>query len=179
MAETRTLVLVRHAKSSWDEPGDDHNRPLAPRGERDARAVGRYLREQAIAPDLVLCSTAARARATADGIADGIADGTADGGLSAGSVRYLDEIYDASAAALVAVLRAVPEPTETVLMIGHAPGVPSLLEQLAVAQPDSESWIRATTKYPTSGVAILTVPVEWAAVAPGIAGLVSFEAPRA
>jgi phosphohistidine phosphatase len=170
MAEPRTLVLLRHAKSSWDTNEPDHERPLAPRGRRDAKAVGQYLAEQGVRPDVVLCSTALRARQTWDR--------AVKGGAEAGDVRYLDEIYDASVTELVEVLRDAPAKATSVLLLGHAPGIPRLMDYLAIRRSDSPVWERAEQDFPTSGLAVLTLEAPWSDVGEATAELTIFEAPR-
>ena len=98
-----TLHLLRHAKSSWDdETLDDHERPLAPRGVRDARRMGAYLRDLPVQPQLVLCSSAVRTRQTLELIE---LDGDQD-------VQFEDGLYGASADALLGRLRRLTDPVE-------------------------------------------------------------------
>jgi phosphohistidine phosphatase len=170
MAEARTLVLLRHAKSSWDTDEPDHERPLAPRGRRDAKAVGQYLAAQGLRPDLVLCSSALRTRQTWDQAVKGGAEG--------GDVRYLDEIYDASVTELVAVLRDAASDATSVLLLGHAPGIPRLMDYLAIRRSDSPVWVRAEKDFPTSGLAVLELKPPWSDLAEAVAELTAFEAPR-
>ena len=170
MTDPRTLVLMRHAKSSWDTAEPDHERPLAPRGRRDAKAVGQYLAAQSLRPDVVLCSTALRTRQTWDR--------AVAAGAAAGEVRYLDGIYDASVTELVGVLREAPPDALSVLLLGHAPGIPRLLDYLAVRRPDSSVWERAEQDFPTSGLAILQLDSPWSDVGEAVAELTAFEAPR-
>jgi phosphohistidine phosphatase len=170
MADPRTLVLLRHAKSSWDTNEPDHKRPLAARGRRDAKAVGRYLADQRLQPDVVLCSTALRTRQTWDR--------AVKGGAWAGEVRYLDEIYDASVTELVGVLRDAPAEARSVLLLGHAPGIPRLMDYLAIRRSDSPVWERAEQNFPTSGVAVLALDAPWSDVGEATAELTAFEAPR-
>jgi phosphohistidine phosphatase len=119
----KRLYLLRHAKSSWKQPElADHDRPLAGRGRRAATAIRRHLREQGIDPDLVLCSPARRARETLERI---------EPSLGRGAVRVEPELYGASAASLLHVLRAVPDDVESVLLIGHNPGIADLTERLS------------------------------------------------
>jgi len=170
MADPQTLVLLRHAKSSWDTDEADHERPLAPRGRRDAKAVGRYLVAQSLRPDVVLCSTALRTRQTWEQ--------AVKGGADAGEVRYLDEIYDASVTELVGVLRDAPADATSVLLLGHAPGIPRLLDYLAVRRSESSVWERAEQDFPTSGLAVLELESAWSDVGEAVAELIAFEAPR-
>ena len=170
MADPRTLVLLRHAKSSWDSNEPDRERPLAPRGRRDAKAVGQYLADQGLRPDVVLCSTALRTRQTWDR--------AVKGGAEAGEVRYLDEVYDASVTELVGVLRDAPTEATSVLLLGHAPGIPRLMDYLAIRRSDSAVWERAEQDFPTSALVVLTLDAAWSDVGEAVAELTDFEAPR-
>ena len=122
----KTLLLLRHAKSSWKIPDQpDFERPLNGRGRRAAPLMGRHLREEKIEPALVLCSPAERARETA-------ALFLSAAGLDR-EVRYDERIYEASAGLLIDVLSEVEREAEGVLLIGHNPGVEKLIEVLTGA----------------------------------------------
>ena len=110
------LYLLRHAKSSWKDASlDDHDRPLAPRGKRASKAIGRYLRDRDVTPELVLCSSAKRARQTLERLGPA--------GLDA---RIEPELYGAGANTLLARLREVPDEVASVMLIGHNPGMQQL-----------------------------------------------------
>jgi len=118
-----TLYLLRHAKSSWDDPAlADHDRPLAPRGLRNASALADHFRREELQPQLVLCSTALRARETLAILLPGL-DGESE-------LRLEDTLYGAGASELLARLHVVPETVGSVLVIGHNPGLESLAERL-------------------------------------------------
>jgi phosphohistidine phosphatase len=109
----KRLYLLRHAKSSWKDTSlPDHDRPLAGRGRRAAKAIARHMREQGIEPDLVLCSSARRARETLDRMEPAV--GTP-------AVRVEPDLYAASARALLERLRSVLDTVESVMLIGHNP----------------------------------------------------------
>jgi len=141
-------LLLRHAKSSWDEPGlDDHDRPLAPRGVRAVERIATYMEERRLHADLVLCSSARRARQTLAGLRPDLDDVDVD---------IEDELYGASAYALVQRLRRVDASVVSVMIIGHNPG----LEDLAVAlarDGDPSAMERLHTKFPTTALAIFDV----------------------
>jgi phosphohistidine phosphatase len=163
-----TLYLLRHAKSSWDEPGlADHDRPLAPRGRRAAKLIPKHIRSEGIAPELVLCSTARRARETFEGIASALGDDP--------EVRFEDGLYGASADALLARLQAIPEDVESAMLIGHNPSIESLALLLAASGNDLD---RLRSKFPTGALATLTFDVPWAELAPGTATLTAFVRPK-
>ena len=161
----RTLVIVRHAKSSWDFDVDDHERPLSARGRRDAEALGQLLGERSLRPDLVLCSTATRTRQTWEY--------AKAGGATSGDVQYLREIYHAWVPELLALIREVPDQIRTLLVLGHAPGIPDLVEHICV-RTDSPDWIRMDSKFPTSELAIVNVPGPWSELGKDRAELDSF-----
>ena len=120
----KQLILVRHAKSSWDDERlDDHDRPLAPRGHRDAPRMGKRLARRKLAPDLLLTSTARRARETADYIA---------AALDIPRSRMASEsgIYLASPGELLRVLAGLDDRADSVLLVGHNPGLTELANLL-------------------------------------------------
>ena len=119
----KTLLILRHAKSSWKDPGmTDHARPLNSRGKHDAPRIGQLLRDQGLHPDLILSSTAKRARSTAKRVVKG-------GELSC-SPQLLDELYLASAETYIEVLRQQPSAYERILVVGHNPGLEELVLML-------------------------------------------------
>jgi len=163
----RHVYLLRHAKSSWKQRGlSDHDRPLTRRGRGAATAIARHLREQGIEPELVLCSTARRARETLERIEP----------VLGRAAQEEPELYGASAGALLERLRLVPDAVGSVLLIGHNPG----LQQLAVvlAQPTPELR-ELEAKYPTAALAILAFDrPNWSELDQGTTELVSFVRPR-
>ena len=164
------LLLLRHAKSSWDDPElADHERPLASRGRRAARALRRHVRDKGLDPQLVLCSSAVRAAQTWDAIRDGIA-GDPD-------IEISDGLYEAGADDLLERLRGVPETVECVLLVGHNPSMEQLAAELS-GPGDPEALAAMTFKYPTGGLAQLSFDGPWAGLAPGSAHLDSFVVPR-
>jgi phosphohistidine phosphatase len=165
----RTLVLVRHGKSSWDYDVDDHERPLSGRGRRDAEVLGRLLSQRSLHPDLVLCSTATRTKQTWEY--------AKAGGASAGDIHYLRDIYHAWVPELLTMIREVPDEIHTVLILGHAPGIPDLVEHLCV-RTDSPDWSQLDNKFPTSALAVVNVPGPWAELGKARAELASFVVPR-
>ena len=176
------LVLVRHAKSAWpDVP--DHERPLAPRGRRDAPAVGHWLLLAGHVPDQVLCSTARRARETWQLAQSGIG--------STVPVRFEDRVYQATAAGLLDAIRQTPAEVATLLVVGHDPAIPELALLLASqaadagqagapAEPQERSAPRERirNKFPTAAVAVLDFArTTWPQLGPGQA-LLAFVTPR-
>lgn len=164
---TRTLILLRHAKSDYPAGTADHDRPLAPRGVREAALAGDWLRANAPAPDAVLCSTATRTRQTLQRT-----------GLDA-PVRYVDDLYDAAPGTVIATINTVADDVATLLVIGHEPAMSSVALGLAGA-PGTDASVaqRISEKFPTSGIAVVHVPGRWADVQLGSAALVDFAIPR-
>ena len=120
----KTLLILRHAKSSWENSElTDHDRPLNKRGKRDAPRVGLVLREQGLSPDLILSSTAKRAQRTATAVAE-----TAE---YQGEVKFLPNLYHAGPRTYGEVLRNVSNDCQSVMIVGHNPGLEILLAKLA------------------------------------------------
>jgi phosphohistidine phosphatase len=164
----RTLYLLRHAKSSWDEPElSDHDRPLAPRGRRATGRLAEHLSREGISPDLVLCSSARRARATFDGIAP-MLGGEVEVQVEAG-------LYGASAGDLIDRLHAIPDAVESAMLVGHNPTIQSLALSLAATGEQLEAVMQ---KYPTGALATLTFESSWPELGPGDAQLVAFVRPK-
>jgi len=176
----RRLVLLRHAKSAWSDM-PDHERPLARRGQRDAPVMGRWLRTTGLVPDLVLCSTARRARETWQ---------LAQSRLGAAPpVRFDDRVYEASAAALLDLIRRESGAAETLLVVGHDPAIPGLALTLAEAAPDERAGAgsgavpagmldRMRAKFPTAAIAVFGCTGSWDGLGPGSARLACFITPR-
>jgi len=120
---TKTLLLMRHAKSSWkDEALGDHDRPLNKRGQHDAPRMGQLMCEESLLPELVVSSTAERARATSALVAEAA-------GYD-GEVLLTADLYHAGATDIVAVVHRLDDRYRSVLLVGHNPGMVDLLERL-------------------------------------------------
>jgi phosphohistidine phosphatase len=166
----RRLWLLRHAKSSWDDPHlPDRLRPLAPRGGRAVAAMARHVRAAAVAPDLVLCSPARRAVQTWEGVAAGVPQDT--------EVEIDEAIYHADGDELLARLRDVPSEIGSVLLVGHNPGLQELAIDL-VGSGDSGLRERILTKFPTGALATLEVAHHWHDLTWDAATLLAFVVPR-
>jgi phosphohistidine phosphatase len=166
----RRLYLLRHAKSSWAEPGlGDHDRPLAPRGEKAVRRIRDHLAASDDAPELVLCSSARRTRMTCEGIADALPAGV--------DTRIEEPLYAASSGDLLARLRGVADDTGGVMLIGHNPALEKLAG-LLVGSGDAAMRARMVTKFPTGALATMTFTGSWADLGPGAATLEAFVVPR-
>jgi phosphohistidine phosphatase len=164
---THRLLLIRHAKSSWDEPTlADRERPLAKRGRKAAERVGAHLRRESLRPDLVLCSASTRTRETLELLALRDVDRSIE-----------EELYAATAEELLARLRRVPEEAATVAVIGHNPGIQELATELVGADA-AAGGVRLREKFPTGAVAVFDVRGPWRDVASDRARLASFVIPR-
>jgi phosphohistidine phosphatase len=164
----KRLYLLRHAKSAWDDPAlRDRDRPLAPRGRKAAKRVGRWARKHGIRPQLVVCSNALRARQTLQRVLPGLGEPT---------VWIEVTLYAAAAETLLARVRALPEEVDAAMLVGHNPGLMDLV--LTLAEP-GRLRERASVNVPTGALAVLDVDVRrWADVSPGSASLTTFVAPR-
>ena len=127
----KTLLLLRHAKSSWKHPElADHDRPLNKRGKRTAPHIGALLQDEDLIPDLILCSSAVRAHTTALLVAKACA--------YEGEIKQTRQLYLAEPEDYVELLRQVAEKHARLLVVGHNPGLEALIESLtgeAMAMP--------------------------------------------
>ncbi|WP_072805669.1 SixA phosphatase family protein [Rhodococcoides yunnanense] len=160
-----TLVLMRHGKSGYPEGTPDHDRPLADRGEREAALAGKWIDANVPHIDAVLCSTATRTRETLT--ATGIA----------AEVRFEKKIYGASPEEIVEEIGFTDESVGTLLVVGHAPGVPWTALELDAAK-ESSMVDAIEMKFPTSAIAVLTFDGSWPDLGPGKATLTHFHVPR-
>jgi len=139
----KTLLVLRHAKSSWSDPAlDDHERPLNTRGRRDAPRMGELVREHGLIPDVVISSDAVRARLTAEAVVDAA--------RYAGEILLDPRLYMAGPADILSLLRTVGKKAETVMIVGHNPGLEELVAQLTGAWQD----------LPTAALAQIVLPID-------------------
>jgi phosphohistidine phosphatase len=162
-----TLYLLRHAKSSWDQPGlADRERPLAPRGQRAARRVAEHLRAEGVRPDVVLCSTAVRAKQTLEIVQPALGEP---------EVLVEEGLYATDADDLLDRVRSLPGRSSAAMIVGHNPTLQDLALDLASSGRDLE---RLREKLPTGALATLAFEGPWRELGPGRATLVSLVAPR-
>jgi len=167
---THGIYLLRHVKSSWDDPGlADHDRPLAPRGRSSGKRLRRHIRAAGLVPDLVLCSSAVRAVQTWEAVRDGLPPDT--------RIEISVDLYGADASSLLRRLNGLPESVRSVLVIGHSPAIDGLAVGLA-GTGDPTARERMTVKYPTGGLALLTAETAWAELGWNAAALEEFVVPR-
>ncbi|MGV0645620.1 SixA phosphatase family protein [Mycolicibacterium sp. XJ879] len=167
----RTLLLLRHGKSDYPPGVDDHQRPLAARGVREAALAGDWLRAHTPEIDAVLCSTAVRTRQTLQRT-----------GIEA-PVEYVDRLYDATPGTVIGDINRTPSHfpsgVRTLLVVGHEPAMSSVA--LGLASPDgsnSAAVEHISTKFPTSAIAVLRTEQPWPELALSGAHLVAFHVPR-
>ncbi|MFJ7071176.1 SixA phosphatase family protein [Streptomyces sp. NPDC098781] len=157
----RRLVVLRHAKSAWPDGVADHERPLAPRGRRDAPVAGRMIADADCLPNLAVCSTAVRTRQTWELAA-------AQWGTPP-PVRHDPRVYAADVPDLLEVAREASDEVGTLLLVGHNPGLEELVLALAGDGLD-DTLDEVRTKFPTSAVAVLAWRgPTWRDLAPGTA----------
>ena len=167
--ERRTLILLRHAKSDYPGAVADHDRPLAPRGEREAGLAGDWLRSGVIDPAVqaVLCSSATRTRQTLERT-----------GVDA-PAQFLDRLYGATPGAILDEINAVDDAIVSLLVVGHEPAMSQLALGLMGADGSNATAAeRISIKYPTSAMAVLRLSGPWSALEPGSATLTTFYVPR-
>lgn len=148
----RTLLLLRHAKSDWEsDADDDFARPLAKRGRKAAERMGEWMRRHELVPEYIISSTAARARETVHILCGALR-------LDAMQAMYDDRLYLADRDELLAALRDCPRDAESVMLVGHNPGLEELLTYLC----GSDVPVAANGKLlPTTALARITLPDNW------------------
>jgi phosphohistidine phosphatase len=153
------LMLLRHAKSDWSRAGlGDHERPLNARGRKAAPKIGAYMARHALMPDLVVASTATRARDTLDLVLAAF--------KRAPKAAYDARLYEAEAGALLDVLKETPRGTQSLLLVGHNPGLAELAA-LLIASGNAEARARLTAKFPTAALAVIDFTLdEWSKLRP-------------
>lgn len=167
----RRLYLLRHAKSSWDDPAlDDFERSLNTRGREAARAMGRHMVRAAIRPDVVLCSSALRTRETWNIVGSG---------MTGIPVSIEDGIYAAGKGDLLKRLRLLDDHLGSVMVIGHNPGLERLAAALSAGHGDEQAVARMEEKFPTGSLAVLECAIgHWAEIEAGTCSLVEFTRPK-
>ncbi|MEU1312049.1 histidine phosphatase family protein [Streptomyces cinnamoneus] len=167
---TRRIIILRHAKAEWADV-DDHERPLADRGRKDAPVAGRWLAGSGIAPDLALCSTSARTRETWKLAVSELPERP--------RTVYEDRMYEASLGELIALLNEVSDEVSDVVLIGHNPGMHALADALA-GEAEGDLLPRMNRSgFPTSAIAVVTFTGSWKTVEHGVGRLVAFWSPHA
>jgi len=153
----KTLHLLRHAKSDWSGADvADHERPLNARGKRSRLEIAEHVKDWKV--DLVVCSTARRARATAKPVVEALGC----------PVRYDDALYEATPGTLLTVVQGLADDDTSVMLVGHNPTMEELTELLCGDSPE----------YPTAALGTIELAVDtWSEVAPGCGTLTAFVTP--
>ncbi|MBF8257817.1 MAG: phosphoglycerate mutase family domain protein [Actinobacteria bacterium] len=161
----KTVVLVRHAKSSWKDTSlKDFDRPLNKRGERDAPLMGKKLKERRVMPDLILSSPAKRAKKTATCIAEEI-------GYPKNKILYNDKMYHSGGRVLLEIVRNQDDEHGTIMLFGHNPDLGDLAEMLLDSDP--------VYAIPTTGVYCIRFDVDsWKDIREGNGEVVFFDYPK-
>ena|SRR5436190_13059090 len=171
MAGSKQLFVLRHAKSSWDDPGlEDYERPLAPRGRRAVKVLAEHFRAEGIEPELILCSSARRTRETLEGTGLG------------GEALIEHELYSASPGQVLERLQRVPDEVGSVMVVGHNPTMQVLVLRLAASgaasELDGSGFRDIQRKFPTGAVATLAFEGGWSELGPGRARLTRYIRPK-
>jgi len=170
----RTLLVLRHSKSAYPEGTADFDRPLAPRGLRDAVTLGTWIRDQGLLPDLVVCSAAARARQTWDLVSDQLVWADEDGGV----VRYDPRLYQADPGDLIAIIQETPPKVATLALVGHNPAMEGLVHLLIGDHGLTGDAGDTGLSLPTSALAVIGVRHRWDRVGPGSGSLDGYWTPK-
>ncbi|KUN90737.1 SixA phosphatase family protein [Streptomyces caeruleatus] len=168
VAEPRRIVLFRHAKADWPQV-NDHERPLADRGRKDAAEAGRRLVDTDVPFDLALCSTATRTRETWKLAVHEFPHRP--------KTIYEERVYEASPGELIALLNETPDDAQNVLLIGHNPGVQGLAEILSGATESDARERMSRRGFPAAAFAVLSFSGSWKTLEPGVATLLDYWAP--
>lgn len=166
----RRLMLLRHGKSAWPDGVDDHERPLAKRGRTTCSLMGRYMVDEALLPDLAMVSTARRARESWKLVRPAFTQ----------DIVQHDEprIYEASADAILDVVRKTRPGVRTLLLVGHNPGLHELALKL-IGEGSPSDLSRLQRKYPTAGLVVIDFKItHWSKVSATLGRLERFETPK-
>ncbi|MEZ5810086.1 MAG: histidine phosphatase family protein [Rhizobiaceae bacterium] len=165
------LFLLRHAKSSWDDPAlDDFDRPLAPRGLKAAPTMGREMASRGWVPDLALVSPAARAAQSWALVSAAFAD--------VPPTQFEENLYMATPQTMLGFVTGLDEAAEGIVLVGHNPGMEELALLLAGPGSDETAEARMAAKFPTAALARLAFDGPWVSLAPQAAQLTHFIRPR-
>jgi phosphohistidine phosphatase len=157
----RDLLLVRHAKSAWDDPSlADHDRPLAPRGEKALIRLRAYLIQAGHLPDVVLCSSSRRTADTLEGIRVALP--------KRARIELADELYLADAGTMLTRLHRLDAKVGCAMLVGHNPGIEDLAS-LLTGSGDARMREQLAVKFPTGTLVALSFDGDWAALGAGVA----------
>lgn len=169
-AHQKTLILMRHAKAEEGLGKPDHDRELASRGHRDAKAAGAWLHTEGLVPDLVICSTATRTRQTWDG--------AVEGGAQTEFIEYRKAVYQGGMRSTLETIREDGDDMQTVLVVGHNPTMAELASLLCDGDGSTQAHDAMGAGFVTSGVAVLDYVGEWNDLDVGTCSLTRFHVCR-
>jgi len=167
----KRLILMRHSKAAFPLGVEDHERPLAQRGHNEAPLAGKWLVENNIVPDFILCSSALRTRQTCTWICQQL-------GEKAPTPKLEDGLYAAGPARILSVINHVPETVTTLMVISHMPGIQEAALRLASRDSDQEAYMHLASGYPTSAFTVLEHTGDWATLDGQDARVTHFVVPR-
>jgi len=166
---TKTLILFRHAKSSWPDNVEDHERSLADRGRKAAPVMAKWLAGKGLKPTVALVSTAKRTQETWALIAPELGKVTK---------RDIGEIYEAPAERILDAIHAVEHSVESLVIVGHNPGMEDLAK-LLMKDDGGRAGAELRKKFPTAAIAVLSLPIDdWTEAKSHIADLAEFVTPK-
>ncbi len=166
----RRLMLLRHAKSDWPEGVDDHERPLAKRGKQASPLMGIYMAEEGLLPDLVITSTARRARETWELVRAAFARDIAQ--------NREPRFYDAPALNIMDIIKKTRPDVHVLLLVGHNPGFHELALRF-IGEARQSDLLRLQQKYPTAGLVVIDFDVEsWTDIGEDLGQLQRFVTPK-
>ena len=170
VSDDRTLVLLRHAKAEQAPGKPDHDRELTDRGRSDATAAGRWLHDQGVVAELVICSTSKRTRQTWEY--------AARGGAHTEFVEYRRAVYQNGSTGVLETIREDAGEVRTLVVVGHAPSIPDLASGLTDGQGSRGAHVAMGEGFPTCGLAVLRFPGEWSDLEQGACTLERFHVCR-
>ena len=164
-----TLYLMRHAKSDWHSGvSTDFDRPLNQRGAKDAVRMGQWLQQQTVIPNLILSSPAERTKQTTLAVIAALQ-------MNPEQIQFSKDLYLADRSSLLKILQAVPDTTDSLLLVAHNPGLDGLVEWLA---PELPSLTDSGKLMTTAAVAVFEIPGSWARLKRGTAILRQLQRPK-
>ena len=167
----KKLILLRHAKSSWEDPSlEDHARPLNKRGRHASPVIARWLSARGHMPEAVLCSSAVRTRETWERMAEEVP--------ALPRPQVVEGLYHAAPAELLSIAARIPEDAGTAMLIGHQPGLGGFARLLSKGAPRPRC-AQAFSHFPTAAAAILALEIpRWADITFGTGEFTDFAKPR-
>ncbi len=164
----KTILLMRHGKSDWDEEVPDFERPLAKRGKGDVPLIGRFLRKTKRVPSLIISSPAKRAKETSELIAKAC--------KYKKDIEYNDSIYENSPGEIIKVLQKIDDKIDTAMVIGHNPAIEEAAKKLCFRELKS---LENGIKFPTAAIVCIVAEIEsWSELYPGDCAIYWFVVPK-